>query len=576
MEHHHETYFPFKNHAQFPILIDILSRKDNHHLCLGTYFSEHMHTFFLDALRSYLASSHTPNSLRSVELIHIHTNNHTTLQNLASLTNTAAANQHILVLALPVALLSNEILALQPQCRLLLLANTPAEKNRAPNHFAFLPVGNPSEMDILTILKQRRTELENFHNVLIPDELLKLAYLLAERYLSADNTFDNALSLIDSSAARASVCEDTLSNTTLINVLSSWTQIPSTHLTLTAFNLLDFTAGMQQQVFGQDAAITILNQKLQQPNTHWEQPSSPFFTFLFAGPEHSGKKTAAHALTEQLFKQLNVLYYAQATSSRLDTIADIKLQRSLEHHYTPLKEVIRQTPYAVIMFENIDRASPVILDGLFEIFSTGYLHDHDGHLYNFRQAIIILSTTLGTQRLAELAKVHTQPDDSQHLDWMQLVMLDPKRDNRQAGHHYSPQEIAQEIIPEITTRLPAALCQHLCIVPFLPLTQAIIEKIIRMKLKVLGKEMVARYDIELGYAPEVIRFLAKDVLAKQDTDRHAADIKKALQPLYFSVEQAIASQANNVNRPNQLFLQLNETGQFLRCDYVSLEVEQIA
>lgn len=577
------TNFPFKNHAEFPILVDILSRKDQHHVCLGANFSKQMRHFLLEALRAYLSSNHIPNSLRNAEIIYLDAEHPTLLtgtketisKDFATLQH-AITDNHCLLLAIPSELLMNdvakqqlEILLTHPRCRLLLLAKNKPAKNRITDQFIFLPISKPDESDIITMLRQQRTELENFHNVFIPDELIELSYLLAERYLSAEQTFDNALLLLDSGAARASVTDDTLTRNTLINVLSNWTQIPPSHLTLRTLNLTNFTQEMQQQLFGQEAAINILCQKLQQPQPYWEQPSSPFFTFLFAGPEHSGKKTAAHALTEQIFKQLNVLYYAQTTSSRLNSIAEVKLQRSLEHHCSSLKDVIRQTPYAVIMFENIERASPVILDGLFEIFSTGYLHDHDENLYNFRQAIIILSTSLGTQKLTELAKVHSQQDESQHLDWLQLVMTDPKRDNRQVGHHYSPQDIAQEIIPEITTRLPAALCQHLCIVPFLPLTQTMIEKIIRLKLKVLGKEMDLRYNIELGYAPEVIRFLAKEVLAKQNSDHHNADIKKALQPLYFSVEQAVLSQANNENRPNQLFLQLNETGQFLRCDYVA-------
>lgn len=575
--------FPFKNHPEFSILVDTLSRKDQHHVCLGANFSAQMHHFLLEALRAYLSSTTIPQSLRNAEIIYLDAKHPTLLngtkdsiaKDFASLQQTIT-DKHCLLLAFPLMLLENdaalpqiEKLLSHPRCRLLLLTNHKPSKHKLKDCFTYIPISKPDESDILFMLKQQRTELEAFHHVFIPDELVEFSYLLAERYLSAELTFDNALLLLDSSAARASVNEDTLTRNTLINVLSNWTQIPASHLTLRLLNLTDFSPGMQLQLYGQEAAINILSQKLQQPQPYWEQPCSPFFTFLFAGPAHSGKKTAAHALTEQLFKQINVLYYAQSTSSRLNSIADVKLQRSLEHHYISLKDVIRQTPYAVIMFENIERASPVMLDGLLEIFSTGYLHDHD-HLYDFRQAIIILSTTLGSERLAELAKNRGQQDETKHLDWLQLVMSDTKRDNRHTGQRYFPQEIAQEIIPEITTRLPATLCQHLCIVPFLPLTQPIIEKIIRQKLKMLGKEMNVRYGIELGYAPEVTRFLAKEVLTKQHIDPHAADIKKALQPLYFSVEQTILSQANNDNRPNHLFLQLNETGQFLKCDFLML------
>ena len=370
---------------------------------------------------------------------------------------------------------------------------------------------------------------------------------------------------------RAGISEqpNTLNQSEMMNVLSTWTQIPISHLAVTPPHLNEFMHGMQQQIFGQEAAITILGHKLQQSQFNLQTRRGPFCTFLFAGPEHVGKKTVAHALTVQLFKQLHVLYYAQLASSRLSSIADIALQRSHEHHYTPLKEVIRHMPYAVIMLKNVDQASSAVLDGLFEIFSTGFLHDNDGNIYNFRQSIIILSTTLGSRRLNELFNTHSQNEEPKPIDLMQLVMVDLHLDQPPSNQPHLPQEIAQGIIPEITSCLPPALCQHLCIVPFLPLSQSAIEKIIRRQLKFLGKETQARYGMELGYAPEVIRFLMKDVLAKQQTNHQTADIKKSLQPLYFAVEQTMLNPPDD-NHSNQLFLQLNETGQFLRCDCLPL------
>ena len=253
-------------------------------------------------------------------------------------------------------------------------------------------------------IENKTRGIRNFHNVQIPDSLLSYAFTLAERYMCADNTLDNTLLLLDSSAARAGLSEQTeaLSQENLLNVLSTWTQMPVAQLSPALFNLDEFVHSMQQRVFGQDAALTVIAHKLQQSQSLLHPQAGPFCTFLFAGPEHAGKKTAAHALTEHLFRQIHVLYYAQLAATRVTSIADIKLQRSQEHHYSQLKEVIRQMPYAVIMLENVDQAAPNILDGLFEIFSTGYLHDNDGYVYNFRQSVIIQHDA-GSQRLSELA-----------------------------------------------------------------------------------------------------------------------------------------------------------------------------
>jgi DNA polymerase III delta prime subunit len=579
---------PFGDHPQFSTITDILCRKENHHVFLCSDYSSKMHIFFLEALLFYFNQDSTPACLHQAELIYLDLAHAIFLPpDEINLEKDLFALRHILqdenkyaLFALPAEMLLAErtpiVLRRQlegllshPQCRFLILGTSNDKKNfdRLTGRFTFLTLNKPTEPEVKTILKHQAAELENFHNVHISDALLTLAFSLAERYLSAGDTLDNALLLLDSSAARASINgqTDELCESTIMEVLSAWTQIPTSHLGARPFMQSRFTMDMQQQIFGQDAAITMLGQKLQQSHPRLQSDAGPFCTFLFAGPEHAGKKTTARALTEQLFNQINVLYYAQLATSRVTSIADVRLQRSLEHHYTQLKTVIRQTPYAVIMLENIDQASAAILDGLFEIFSTGFLHDNDGNIYNFRQSIIILSTTLGSRRLTELINQRRQKSEANPIELMQRIT----EENLPLS---SPQDMTHEIIPEITMYLPAALCQHLCIVPFLPLMASSIEKIIRMKLKQLGKDTFERHGIELGYAPEVVRFLAKDVSSKQASGNQDADIKKVLQPLYFSVEQAILSQAENKNRPNQLFLQLNESGQFLRCDFINMNV----
>jgi hypothetical protein len=108
------------------------------------------------------------------------------------------------------------------------------------------------------------------------------------------------------------------------------------------------------------------------------------------------------------------------------------------------------------------------------------------------------------------------------------------------------------------------------VIPFIPLNRIAIEKVLRLKLRHLGNTLESRYGIELSYAPEVLRFLTHEIIKKQESDNQSIDVDKALNHLYFSVEQAILSQADNKNRPNQLFLQLNETGQLIRCDWLAM------
>lgn len=575
-----KTILPFEDHPQLPILVDILGRKEKHHVILRANFSEKMMIAFLGALAQHLANENIPPTLRNAELIYLNTEQiEQAAQN--------KTNKRTLFAIKDFELLRNNdkhlrSLLANTQNRLLIFANS-KDDNLLVTDFDLLQLNIPSESDLFALLKQYRTELENFHHVLIPEEILWDAYLLAERYLSTTQPFEKAAQLLDSSAARASAQEknDTsqfkplLTTTLLTSVLSSWTQIPTSHLKTHQFTLAEFTQNMQQRLFGQDAAIASIAQGLQQAKAQLQEKTGPFCSFLFAGPSHTGKKTAALLFAEQLFKQLNTLFYTELHS--VNAFAEIKMQRFLDKRYLPLKEVIQQTPYAILVFDQIEQASPTTLNALEEIFTSGHLRDADNNDYDFRQAVIILNTTLGGKQIVEFAKSLPAEDEIHEPNLMQLVMNNPQQKNPSSHQHYSPREIVQEITPEIMMEVPPALRNHLQIVPFFPLDKSAIEKIIWVKLKVLGKQLDARYEIELSYAPEVIRYLAQEVLLRQDKDTHVIDIDNILkQQLYFCIERTLLKETTNKNRPNQLFLQLNETGQLLHCDWIMTTVRQHA
>lgn len=595
---------PFKEHAQFTLLVDTLCRKEKHHAILSADFSTNMFLYFIEALLLHIHQAQVPQQLRHAEIIFLdvessifskihHTHIEKDFDDLCS--HLYSSDQYLIIVLTHLELISRESkhhdykflrqqfdkLISHPKCRILISSNPNDAHDYAhiDHRFSVLHINTPNDLDILSILKHQRTELEHYHGVLIPEELLTHAYSLAERYLNSNNTLENALLLLDSSAARASATETSdsssitqrpvLSTNVMLSVLSGWTQIPASHLHLHKFKINDFTQDLQQRLFGQDAAIEIISHELQQAQAQLKKKNAPLSCFLFAGPAHVGKKTAAIALVEQLFKQLNTLYIVQSSTPANASIIDIKLQRCIDRQYQKLKDVICETPYCTILFENIENMSQLILDNLHEILTTGYLFGADGKQYNFTQSIIILRTRYGANTLTKIASSQLKQTDNNDLDLLQLVINEIHNDNDHDALNYTAEELAEEITPEIIAKIPAVLCQHLRIVPFLPLSKSALEKIIRLKLKILGKQLESVYNIELGYAPEVIRFLTNEATIRQEIDNHIVDIDKVLKQVYFCVEQAILNQAENRNRPNQLFLQLNEAGQLLRCEWLA-------
>lgn len=596
---------PFKENPQFPVLVDILSRKDSHHARLILDLMPKFHSHFLEAFLQHLSHDQTPHSLKEAELIYLDINYFgwaksklkTIEKDFEAMRDVIDNSEKNLLFAFSEKLLAVtadydseasfvrnqlESLITHPNCRILLLSDGKTSLSaELIEQFIPVTIHGMNETEIMAILKQQRNELEHYHHVIIPEELLTHAYTLAERYLSASHTLEKALLLLDSSAARAHAVEQIQHNSqfkpvltyaVLTNVLANWTQIPASNIQAYKFKIHDFTQSMQQKIYGQDAAIFILGKELQHLQAQLEKFNKPLASFIFAGPKHTGKHAMAVALAEQLYKQPNVLFYSQPGAQTLTSIVNLKLKRATDKHYSTLKNIIQNTPHAIIVLDYFDTFTPAVLDELIEILSTGYLYDDQGNELNFRHAILLMYTTYGTNRLLELTNQLDQEDEEEQTrgaDLLQLVMNEQKR-GAAVVHDYSPEEFVEAILPELSTLLPPALMQYAQIVPFVPLNKPAIEKIIGLKLKQLTKALESRYSIEFGYAAEVVRYLVDEIMRNQEVDKHHFDIDKAFKPLYQLLEQTILSQADNKNRPNQLFLQLNETGQALRCDWIAM------
>lgn len=588
------TAFPFKDHAQFPVLTDILIRRHMHHVILQAQFTSSLHHSFIEAFLQHLAQDHIPPALKHAELIYLDIENLNLTEQKdikkdieAMRASLDHAEKYLLLAISNCHLFSKkklkedalflrqqlETLFYHPKCRLILLNQAPniSLQDRFKKQFTNLRLSGPTETDIATVLKQQRSELEAFHHVLIPEETLTLAYLLASRYLSPASALDEALLLLDSSAARLNTIEKSDQNNTnkpiltshyLLQVLSHLTLIPTTHLQLHKFKLHEFMQHLEQRVFGQETALALIGQTLQLAQIHLEKSKGPYAHFLFAGPHHTGKETTALALTEFLFKQTHMFYSAEIGGHReLNSILDLTLYHHSDQHGETMKNILKEKPYAVFFLKNIEESSPTLLQNLYDILNTGFLY-HEGKPYQFKQAIFLLSTTKGASRLTESAETLSHDEENEPVDLMELIMREQKSGHAAKASDNAAQEFIRDILSELANDLPLALCQKLHVIPFLLPQKPAIQNIIHLKLKQLGKLLDARFGIELGYAPEVIRYLSQGY--------PCLDINRVLNQLYATIEQALFSQLENKNRPNQLFLQLNETGQSLRCDWLAM------
>lgn len=572
---------PFHQHHQLPQLLDIMLRQFHHHVCLHIDFSEEWQPWFFESLLWHIAHDATATALHHADLLFVHP---------SQLSYLAEHQQALLTkidnYAKPLLIATTQPTNPEQFIRdLQLLINHTRVRfliidQQAPfmpkQLFSYLQLNELSEKETTAILKIKRQALEQHHHVLIPDELLTEAYSLAMRYLNPDRALENALLLLDTSAARTNADErieqhhqfkPVLTSTAILTVLSSWTRIPSTHLHDTQFKLHEFIEEMQSHIFGQDTAINLLAHELLQTPITLQPAHRPLSSFLFAGSAHCGKKSMVRAMTETLFKQTAHLYFTLPLSASTTTLTQVKMQSDVDKKQCYLlTDIIAKTPYAVLVFDNIERASLSLLQQLEEILATGFWRNAEGTHCNFTQATLIFTTTLGTACLLRFSKSDIAPRKEKNMDLMQFLSNEPTEASRSSSL-LSPQTLIDAITPELAAHLPTTFYLHIPVIPFLSLNAAAIEKILRIKLIELNQQLHELHGIELHHAPEVIRYLANEVLNRQETIAHVLDINKTLKHLYFCVEQSILHHPEN-KQSQQLFLQLNETGKLLRCDWL--------
>lgn len=572
-----------KDYPQIAFIIDTLSRKENHHVALNGFTSEKIQRALLESIAFHLTEGNAPHTLRNVDFIYFDVHRLTQdepdekkitkdFQNFDKEINNADKKVIFVINHFDPSTVFGKLIQtnLMNPCWRIIVLNDLSQKNL----FVQIKLSSPQESQLLTLLKAYKAELEEFHHVLIPEETFPAALSMTLHYLPNESYFDKAFNLLDSAAARASAleCNDPtgqfkplVTSTTLAFVISSWTQIPLTHLHSNSFQTNKFIEALQRRVFGQETAISAMASVLQHACLKIQEKKGPLCSFLLVGPPEVGKTTAAHILAEHLFGHKGALLRVNL-SEHYTSISEIKIM-SDETPAISLLSAIQQVPYAVILIENIHYTPAATFHLFKDIFAHGFAFDEAGNKYDFSHAIIVTTTTLGSEHITSLTQAPLEQETNKTLDLLELVLNENPQEDSVLQSHSTSQELHELLLPTLESYFSPALLQHLHIIPFAPLDYAALEKVVRFKVKALSKRLEMLYGIELNYAPEVIKFLAHETFWRKPTNK---PIEKVLaKHLYSAVANEILAHAEDKNRTRRLFLQLNDNGQILRCEFMS-------
>lgn len=595
------TSSSLKDHPQIPFIIDTLSRRERHHLMLINPYSEKINRALLESLALHLSGSNITKTLRDCSVVFFDTARFA----LASISKEELENEFILLCddlksnnkRIVFALSESDFLFQETDSPLLTSFNTLLRSlltndlfrliffTRKQNVFAASPVKyfmtplqltEPSTHELVSLLKSCQMPIEQFHQVIISDETFASAYFLATQYLAHESCFDKALELLDSAAARASMTERNdyaghkgiVSTHLLAQIVSSWTQIPLTHLHHSKFLAHKLVDALAKQIFGQEAALNLIATHLQNAGTKLQHKSGPICHFLFLGSSEIGKTETALAIADYLFNHNDALLTVNLTEASYTSLAEIKAYtRKDEKRCVNFLSHVKKTPYTVVLLENIDQTSRQTLDLFDEIFTQGYALDEQGHPVDFRHTIVIMTARIGSQEINNLVTTCHTEETSKSVDLMQLVLNEHVQEpSQQDQANLSVQEINSELMPKLIEHFSSVFLKHIHVVPFVPLDYLAFEKIIRSKLKMLTRRLDNQFGIEINFAPEVIKFLAHEAYWRKT---ETTSFEKILeQHLYSCVSHEVLMHAEERNKSKRLLVQLNENGQRLRCEFV--------
>ena len=336
------------------------------------------------------------------------------------------------------------------------------EKEKAlSRRFAKIDVVEPSADESVEILKGLRAKYESFHGVKFSDEILAKSVELAKKYLNDRFLPDSAIDLIDEVGA-ALVLQSknkTVKMSDLSAVLSKMANIPDTNLKSdAAANLKNLAQRLKSEIFGQDDAVDTLVAAIKRSYAGLKQPNAPVGVFLFTGSSGVGKSELSAALARNLgvhFERFDMSEYMEKHSvSRL--IGAPPGYVGFEEGGI-LTNAVKKHPYSVILFDEIEKASDEMINVFLQIFDSASLTDNTGAKSDFRNAVIIMSSNLGSKEAPTLG---FSKDESGKADSAVKGFFSPEFRNRidKIVHFNDLSEdalslIAQKIINEINSSL---------------------------------------------------------------------------------------------------------------------------
>ena len=270
------------------------------------------------------------------------------------------------------------------------------------------------------------------------------------------------------------------------SVVADWTGIPVGRMVKneieTVLSLADI---LNRRIIGQRHALDMIARRIQTSRAALDNPNKPIGVFMLAGPSGVGKTETALALAEALYGgEQNVITINMSEFQEAHTVSTLKGAPPGYVGYGEggvLTEAVRRRPYSVVLLDEVEKAHHDVHEIFFQVFDKGWMEDGEGRFIDFKNTLILLTTNVGTDLIANMCK------DPELLP--------------------DPEGLGKALREPLLKVFPPALLGRLVTIPYYPLSDEMIGEIVRLQLGRIEKRIKENHKVPFGYDDEVIKLI---------------------------------------------------------------------
>src|SRR3954471_10100003 len=270
------------------------------------------------------------------------------------------------------------------------------------------------------------------------------------------------------------------------SVVQDWTGVPVGRMVKNEIEtVLKLAETLNQRVIGQKHALDMIAKRIQTSRAKLDNPNKPIGVFMLCGPSGVGKTETALTLAEALYGgEQNVITINMSEFQEAHTVSTLKGSPPGYVGYGEggvLTEAVRRRPYSVVLLDEVEKAHSDVHELFFQVFDKGWMEDAEGRYIDFKNTVILLTSNVGTELIVSMCK-------------------DPELMPDAEG-------IAKALREPLLKKFPAALLGRLVVIPYYPLSDAMLSSIVRLQLGRITQRVEEHHKIPFTYDEDAVKLI---------------------------------------------------------------------